>query len=84
LLNSTLVPSLESLPDTIGWGWRPFAFNLARRLGYRVDAFEGDFLCPAGQRDETPSDRIYRMRQMSQNIDGLVLSTQVHLEQFSQ
>jgi hypothetical protein len=69
------VPPLETLPDTIGWGWRPYAFNLAMRLGYRVGAVTGDFLCPPDQRHDTPAERLYRMRQLVQNIEGLTLST---------
>jgi hypothetical protein len=75
LLNRSMVPHLETLPETIGWGWRPYAFNVARRLGYRVEGFTGDFRCPADQREDTPTERIYRMRQLVQNIEGLTLST---------
>lgn len=75
LLHRAVVPHLETLPETVGWGWRPYAFNVARRLGYRVEAATGDFLCPADQREDTPAERIYRMRQLVQNIEGLTLST---------
>ena len=75
LLNRAVVPHLETLPETIGWGWRPYAFNVARRLGYPLRAVTGDFLCPADQRQDTPTERIYRMRQLVQNIEGLTLST---------
>jgi hypothetical protein len=75
LLNRAVGPHLETLPETIGWGWRPYAFNVARRLGYRVESATGDFRCPAEQREDTPTERIYRMRQLVQNIEGLTLST---------
>ena len=75
VLNRAVVPHLETLPDTIGWGWRPYAFNLARRLGYRIGAVTGNFGCPADQRRDTPAERLYRMRQLVQNIEGLTLST---------
>jgi hypothetical protein len=79
LLNRAVVPHLETLPDTIGWGWRPYAFHLARRLGYRIGAVTGDFECPADQRHDTPAERLYRMRQLVQNIEGLTLSTAADL-----
>ncbi len=81
LLNRAVVPHLETLPETIGWGWRPYAFNVARRLGYRVAAVTGNFLCPEDQREDTPAERIYRMRQLVQNIEGLTLSTAATLAQ---
>ncbi len=81
LLNRAVVPHLETLPETVGWGWRPYAFNVARRLGYRVAAVTGNFLCPEDQREDTPAERIYRMRQLVQNIEGLTLSTAATLAQ---
>jgi len=75
LLNRAVVPHLETLPETVGWGWRPYAFNVARRLGYPLRAVTGDFMCPDDQRQDTPAERIYRMRQLVQNIEGLTLST---------
>jgi len=81
LLNSLLVPYLDLLPEDIGWGWRPFMFGLAHRLQYQVAHVTADFACPEDQREDSPAERIYRMRQLSQNIQGLVLSTAVTLEQ---
>ena len=80
LLNRKLIPSLQKIEPTLGWGWRPFTFHLAKRLGYRVGATVGDFECPLEQREDTPNERIYRMRQLTQNIEGLTLSTTVSLE----
>ena len=75
LLNRQLVPCLEQMREDTGWGWRPYVFNIACRLGYSVEAFEGDFTCPVSQRQDDPAERIYRMRQLQQNIQGIVLST---------
>lgn len=80
LLKSELVPYLSELAEHIGWGWRPYTFNIAKRLGYQVDAFTGDFLCPADQQQDNAKERIHRMRQLSQNIEGLTLSTSATLE----
>lgn len=74
LLNSSLVPRLAGLPDDIGWGWRPYAFATARRLGYRVESLTKDLPCPPEQRTDDPRERLYRMRQLGQSIQGLLLS----------
>ena len=74
LLNRKLIPYLMQVQEDTGWGWRPYVFNLARRLGYTVEAFTADFFCPPDQRQDHPKERLYRMRQLSQNLQGLVLS----------
>lgn len=74
LLNRKLVPYLDAVKEDIGWGWRPYMFGVAHRLGYKVEAFEKDFSCPLQQRDDDANERIYRMKQLEQNIRGLVLS----------
>ncbi len=39
-----------------------------------MEAFEKDFYCPPHQRGDDANERIYRMKQLEQNISGLVLS----------
>ena len=77
LLNQKLVSYLNLVQEDIGWGWRPYLFGIAHRLGYAVEFFEADFICPLEQQADSPAERIYRMRQLTQNIQGLVLSTTV-------
>ena len=72
LLNSEIVPHLLSLPDDIGWGWRPYAFGTARRLGYRLCPLEKDLPCPPAQREDDGAERLYRMKQLVQNVQGLL------------
>jgi hypothetical protein len=79
LLNRQLVPYLNLIHEDIGWGWRPFAFGIAHRLGLTVKAFTGHFFCPADQREDDAKERIYRMRQLTQNIQGLVQSANMTL-----
>jgi hypothetical protein len=79
LLNRELVPFLKLVNEDIGWGWRPYMFSVANRLGFRVDPYIGDFACPAEQRQDSGAERIYRMRQLAQNIQGIVLSASVSL-----
>lgn len=84
LLNRQLVPCLELVKEDIGWGWRPYVFAVARRLGYQVESYEGDFYCPTGQQQDSEGERLYRMRQLKQNIEGIVLSTTVVLDEAKQ
>lgn len=79
LLNRKLVPYLEKVKEDIGWGWRPYLFSIAHRLGLEVAATTQSFECPPDQREDDPKERIYRMRQLEQNIRGIVLSTMVDL-----
>jgi hypothetical protein len=79
LFNAKLIPYLDALDDNCGWGWRPFVFAIAHRLGLKVEAFEGDFYCPEDQRRDDEGERIYRMKQLTQNINGLVQGTATDL-----
>ena len=81
LFNSNLAPYLNILDDTIGWGWRPFLFAIAHRLGFPVTNFEGDFNCPPDQQEDDEGERIYRMKQLTQNINGLIQAAAVNLQQ---
>lgn len=74
LFSSSLLSSLDPLPDNCGWGWRPFLFVTAHRLGLAIDVFQGDLVCPPEQRADDATERVYRMKQLSQNIDGIVLA----------
>lgn len=79
LLNSKLAPYLHEVKEDIGWGWRPYLFTIAHRLGLKVDALVDDFVCPPDQREDDQKERIYRMRQLEQNIRGIVLGAIVAL-----
>ena len=58
--------------DDLGWGWRPFLFVTARRLGHRVVGIPGDYRCPHDQRGEHDRDKEHRLRQFSDNVRGLL------------
>jgi hypothetical protein len=72
LMHPAVVPCLADLDDRLGWGWRHRVFLTAHRLGSRVTHVVGDYECPCDQSGESDADRIHRMRQLSQNILGLV------------
>jgi hypothetical protein len=75
--NGGLAPYLIDEVENLGWGWRPYAFSTAHRKGYRMEFSVKDFPCPLELQEDSQSERIYRMRQLSQSIQGLVLSTTV-------
>ncbi len=72
LLTRNLVPHLGKLTNNIGWGWRPYAFVIAHKLGLNITAETGDFACPESQRLDSAAERQYRMRQLAQNIEGVL------------
>src|SRR5581483_3477203 len=74
LIRSSLTQYLERVPDTVGWGWRPFLFATAHRLGYRLVHTTRWHPCPVEQRVEHDADRLHRLRQLRQNVDGLLLA----------
>lgn len=74
LTNRVLLPSLSNLDRSLGWGWRHFAFHTAHRRGLRVVHIVDDYPCPPDQRAEDGADRTHRLRQLGQNILGLIHS----------
>lgn len=72
LLNRALVPHLDGAADSLGWGWRPYAFGTARRLGYQIRHAERHLPCPPEQREDDAAERLYRIKQLGQNIQGLL------------
>jgi hypothetical protein len=78
LLNGAIVDQLHGLEDDIGWGWRTHAFGIAHRMQLAVEHIMAGCSCPDDQRED--SERTYRMLQLSQSIEGLVLSIQAEIE----
>jgi len=72
LLNPALVAELADVDASVGWGWRPFLFNRARRRGYRIVSIAGEYACPIDQRGD--QERVHRLRQLSENAEGLARS----------
>jgi hypothetical protein len=67
-----LVPRLRAMRHDLGWGWRHFVFRAAHTLGFRVMHVTGDYPCPPDQRMEDDAERAHRLRQLSENIQGLI------------
>jgi hypothetical protein len=72
VMRTTVAAHLHAVSDTLGWGWRPALFMTARRQGHRLLHDVDEHPCPDDQRTEDESDRAHRLRQLSQNVLGLV------------
>src|SRR2546423_4022954 len=72
LLHRDLVPHVQHVSTNAGCGRRPFLFATAHRLGLKVVHIVADCPCPHDQRSEDDHERVHRLRQLGQNIDGLV------------
>jgi hypothetical protein len=72
LMARTVADEVVGLPEHLGWGWRHATFVAAHRRGLAVRHITGDYRCPADQTTETADDRAHRLRQLSENIQGLI------------
>ncbi len=79
IMNGAIIPYLNDMPPHLHWGWRPYAFCIAYRLGYTVTEWKDDFECPPDQQSDNPEERIYRLKQLHQNIEGVVLAASAKL-----
>lgn len=74
LMNRTMVGVVADLPATLGWGWRPFVFRAAKSRGFHVTHVTSHYPCPPEGLDEDDNERNHRMRQLSENVMGLIAS----------
>jgi len=65
---------LDQVPDDLGWGWRTYVIAQCVLAGKSVESIVGRHSCPLEQRTETARDRIYRLTQLKQNVEGLRLA----------
>ena len=79
LFNSKIMSYMNLVNENCGWGWRPFLFTIAHRLGFTLESYQNDFRCPPDQRVDNEAERIYRMKQLTQNINGLIEAIAVDL-----
>lgn len=71
VMPTDLIPLLDDLPPSVGWGWRPYVFVRASRMRRPVTCITGDFPCPADQREDSAEERAHRLAQLAQNLRGL-------------
>lgn len=76
MMPGSFFSQLSDLPDDIGWGWRPYAFIRAFKMGIGVKFFEGNFNCPFEQRGDGEKEKSYRLKQLEENLKGLQLACQ--------
>ncbi len=63
---------MESLPEDLGWGWRPYVVARCIGDGKRIAVHEAYFPCPEEQRGEDEEHhRLYRLKQLEDNVRGL-------------
>jgi len=72
LMTRALLPQVASLNRALGWGWRPATFVAAGGGGLRVVLLADHHPCPEAQRAEDDAERSHRLKQLSQNVAGLV------------
>jgi len=72
LMPRQLLPVVATLPGQLGWGWRFAIFRAAHREGIAIEHAVGDLPCPLEQRHEGEKEREYRIRQLGENLLGLV------------
>lgn len=82
LLRNDLVPHVDRIEsDDLGWGWRHFIFAIAHRLKLPLTHITEDFFCPEDQRHEDERERLHRVRQLGQNVNGLLAGLTVGLKE---
>ena len=79
LLKPGLVGHVDRAAGDSGWGWRPFIFAVAHRLGQRLVHVVDGYDCPQDQRHEDEKERLHRLRQLGQNVNGLLAGLTVDL-----
>ena len=75
LIASSLVPDVLALEPDVGWGWRHFAVCRALRMGLAVRLVEDHHPCPPEQRLDDAGEKTHRIRQLAQNLTGLLRGT---------
>ncbi|MGV3773735.1 MAG: hypothetical protein ACO1QB_12595 [Verrucomicrobiales bacterium] len=74
---SHCISELDGILPEHGWGWRFFFFARLAKRGMGIYFKESGAPCPPTQRNENSlPERIYRMKQLKQNIDGLIAGSE--------
>lgn len=79
LLKPELATHVDRVAADAGWGWRHFIFAVAQRLGYRLVHVADAYACPEDQRRDNDPERLHRLRQLGQNVNGLLAGLTVDL-----
>lgn len=79
LMRRDLAVHVDRAMTDLGWGWRHMLFAIAHRLGTRIAHVAGDHTCPEEQRVEDDAERLHRLRQLGQNVNGLLAGLTMEL-----
>jgi hypothetical protein len=77
LVSATHAELAQDSPNDLGWGWRFFLLGKMMKARRAVQQVERYFPCPKNQRSESKADRIYRLKQLHQNLQGLFLGLEL-------
>jgi hypothetical protein len=72
IMTRDLLPAIAAMDRGLGWGWRHATFVSAFRRGLRIEHVVGDYECPPDQREEDDAERTHRVRQLGENVRGLI------------
>ena len=72
VVGRALAAHVATMEQRIGWGWRHALFSKALASRLPVVHVTDEYGCPPDQRTESEHDRLHRMRQLSENILGLL------------
>lgn len=72
VMPAALVPVVASMDPSLGWGWRHALFVAAHERGLDLQHVVGEHPCPDDQRDEDAREWAHRLRQLSENLRGLI------------
>ncbi|HZP47862.1 MAG TPA: hypothetical protein VFB07_04985 [Vicinamibacterales bacterium] len=72
LVERGVAADIEHMSGDLGWGWRPYVFRAAHRRGAGIAHVRDEFCCPVNQRDEDEAERTHRLRQLRDNLLGLI------------
>jgi len=76
LISRALVPCLKTIEGDIGWGWRFYLLGVAHKSGYQIALSAMELPCPPELGDRGSEwDRAYRIRQLLENLQGLLLAS---------
>jgi hypothetical protein len=72
LIHRSLLGYTEQMPEELGWGWRFFLIALAHQTRRDIALCTVPNECPrAQQAEDDPAARVYRLRQLVENVTGL-------------
>jgi hypothetical protein len=72
LMPAEMLHHVLAVEATIGWGWRHRVFLTAHREQRLLVHVAGTHPCPPDGQQEDAAERAHRLRQLSQNILGLI------------